>query len=343
MNPDFLKEFFSIITRGRKSNTYKFALARSILEFVKENESKINENIKDSKDTPINYSTFAKDFFRYYWHQEKSKIPQNFNTDSLPRAVSIVKEIYKEYPQPEKFDMVKEEIKSKAIKNIMDGVFNKYKNKTSQVVPRLQNIIVGKDTLEKETFYKNDENNKRILVNPKAMEFFIHYRILLEKLVVLEWAKFLDGIRTAPGIISKIEDPVFDRTSLKPQERILRRCFKNCFYCDRDLDDLPKEIKIHVDHFIPRSYVAEDELWNLVLSCSQCNLNKSDSLAVDFKNNLIKNKDDEISKSKMPELEKSLKNLDSGSGWVQEMNRIYENCVKYGFTEISKSQILEMK
>ncbi len=343
MNPDFLKEFFSIITRGRKSNTYKFALARSILEFVKENESKINENIKDSKDTPINYSTFAKDFFQYYWHQEKFKIPQNFNTDSLPRAVSIVKEIYKEYPQPEKFDMVKEEIKSKAIKNIMDGVFNKYKNKTSQVVPRLQNIIVGKDTLEKETFYKNDENNKRILVNPKAMEFFIHYRILLEKLVVLEWAKFLDGIRTAPGIISKIEDPVFDRTSLKPQERILRRYFKNCFYCNRDLDDLPKEIKIHVDHFIPRSYVAEDELWNLVLSCSQCNLNKSDSLAVDFKNNLIKNKDDEIAKSKMPELEKSLKNLDSGSGWVQEMNRIYENCVKYGFTEISKSQILEMK
>ena len=45
----------------------------------------------------------------------------------------------------------------------------------------------------------------------------------------------------------------------------------------------------------------------------------------------------------MPELEKSLKNLDNGFGWVQEMNQIYENCIKYGFTEIPKSKILERK
>ncbi len=338
---EFLKEFFNIITIGRKSNTYKFALARSILEFVKENKPQIIQNIKENKPTVINYSVFAEDFFRYYWYQEKFKIPQNFNSDVLPRAVSIVKDVYKDSPQPEKFDMVKEEIKSKAIKKILDGVFNKYKNKTSQVVPRFQNILEGKETIEKETFYKNDEDNKRILINPEAIKFFIHYRILLEKFVVLEWAKFLDNIRTAPGIISKIEDPIFDRTSLKPQERILKRFFTECFYCDRNLNKLPEDVKIHVDHFIPRSYIAEDELWNLVLSCSECNLNKSDSLAVDFKNNLIKN--NERVKSKMPELERSLKNLDNGFGWTQEMNRIYENCFEYGFTEISKSKILKRK
>ena len=341
IDPKFLKEFFNIITIGRKSNTYKFALARSILEFVKENKPQIIQNVKEDKDTVINYSVFAEDFFRYYWYQEKLKIPQNFNTDTLPRAVSIVKDIYKESTQPEKFDMVKEEIKSKAIKKILSGVFNKYKNKTSQVVPRFQNIIEGKETMEKETFYKNDEDNKRILVNADAMEFFIHYRILLEKFVVLEWAKFLDHIKTAPGIISKIEDPVFDRTSLKPQEKILRRFFKNCFYCERDLENLPKDVKIHVDHFIPRLYIAEDELWNLVLSCSECNLNKSDSLAIDFKNNLIR--DNNLAIHEIPELKKSLKNLDNNLDWVQEMIRIYDNCLEYGFTEISKSKILERK
>ena len=119
IDPKFLKEFFNIITIGRKSNTYKFALARSILEFVKENKPQIIQNVKEDKDTVINYSVFAEDFFRYYWYQEKLKIPQNFNTDTLPRAVSIVKDIYKESTQPEKFDMVKEEIKSKAIKKIL--------------------------------------------------------------------------------------------------------------------------------------------------------------------------------------------------------------------------------
>ncbi len=341
INPEFLKEFFNIITIGRKSNTYKFALARSILEFVKKNKTQILQNIKENKDTEINYSVFAEDFFRYYWYQEKSKIPQNFNTDTLPRAVSIVKGIYKNFPQPEKFDMVKEEIKSKAINKILAGVFNKYKNKTSQVVPRFQNIIEGKETLEKETFYNNDEDNKRILINPKAMEFFVHYRILLEKFVILEWAKFLDHIKTAPGIISKIEDPTFDRTSLKPQEKILKRFFKKCFYCERDLDDLPKDVKIHVDHFIPRSYIAEDELWNLVLSCSECNLNKSDSLAVDFMDNLIR--DNELAGNKITELKKSLKNLHGEFHWEEEIHRIYDNCLEYGFTEISKSKILEKK
>lgn len=48
-------------------------------------------------------------------------------------------------------------------------------------------------------------------------------------------------------------------------------------------------------------------------------------------------------KDKIPKLRKSLKNLDSGMGWEQEMDRIYENCLEYGFTEISKSKILERR
>jgi len=65
-NHQFLKEFFNIVTIGRKSNTYKFALARSILEFVKENKPQIIQNIKEHNGTTINYSVFAEDFFRYY-------------------------------------------------------------------------------------------------------------------------------------------------------------------------------------------------------------------------------------------------------------------------------------
>lgn len=282
MKTKYLREFLSIITKGSKSNTYKFALARSILEFVKENKDKIKKDIEENRDTEISYSIFAEDFFRYYWHQEKFKIPQNFDSDSRPRAVTIVKNIYKELPQPEKFDMIDEEIKKKAVQKIQKGVFNKYESKTSQVIPRFQNIKEGRKTTKKETFYKNDEKNKRILVNSEAMKFFIHYRVLLEKFVVLEWAKFLDNIKSAPGIISKIEDPEFDRESLKKYEKILEPFCKKCFYCERDLSNLP-EREIHVDHFIPRSYVAEDKLWNLVLSCSKCNLNKRDSLAKDFK------------------------------------------------------------
>lgn len=341
---EFQKVFFHIILTGRKSNSYKFALARSILNYVKNNENEIKKNIKNNDFTPISYEVFAEDFFQYYWHQYKAKIPQNFNSESIPRAVRIVKEIFKdeETPQPEKFSDVKDEIRKKAIKKILAEVFNKFDSKTSQVVPRFQNTMEGKQTIPRDIFYKNDEKNKRILINSQAMDFFIRNWILLEKFVILEWAKFLNSIESAPGIISNLEDPEYDRVSLKPFERILKKHFDRCFYCDEKLSDLPKDVKIHVDHFIPRSYVGNDAMWNLVLSCSRCNLSKSDSLAKDFKLKFFNNISDY--QDKIPKLNTSIKNLNTTEKkWKEKIQQIYDNCDKYGFTEISKASILKWK
>ena len=36
--------------------------------------------------------------------------------------------------------------------------------------------------------------------------------------------------------------------------------------------------KIDVDHFIPWSFIKDDNLWNLVLSCPTCNRRKNDRL-----------------------------------------------------------------
>ena len=339
---DLQKIFFHIILAGRKSNSYKFALARSILDYVNNNVPEIKKNIQNNRVTAISYQVFAEDFFKYYWHQCKAKIPQNFNSDSVPRAVAIVKKIFddEDNPQPEKFVDVREDVRKKAIKEILSGVFNKFDSKTSQVVPRFQNIMKGKQSSPTETFYKNDEKNKRILVNPDAMKFFIRNRMLLEKFVIFEWAKFLNGIKTSPGIIVNLEEPEYDRVSLKPFEKILKKSFNSCFYCNEKLSPPPKGVKIHVDHFIPRSYVGNDSMWNFVLSCSRCNLSKSDSLADDFKNKFFKN----ISnyKNKIPKLKLSIKNLDE-KNWKKEIEKIYENCHNYGFTKITKSDILKWK
>mgnify|MGYP000224375912 CR=1 FL=1 len=48
----------------------------------------------------------------------------------------------------------------------------------------------------------------------------------------------------------------------------------NCFYCGKPL----KPDKIDVDHFIPWSFIKDDMLWNLVLSCPHCNRQKNDKL-----------------------------------------------------------------
>lgn len=86
---------------------------------------------------------------------------------------------------------------------------------------------------------------------------------------------------------------------------------KKYFYCNGDLDDN----NIHVDHFIPWSYVYDDELWNLVLSCTLCNLKKSDYLPSE--NNLIK-----------------IQNRNEKFNLVQvnkDISEYYHNCKKAGF------------
>lgn len=37
--------------------------------------------------------------------------------------------------------------------------------------------------------------------------------------------------------------------------------------------------KIHIDHFIPWSFIRNDQAWNLVVTCSKCNLSKNDKMA----------------------------------------------------------------
>ena len=46
-----------------------------------------------------------------------------------------------------------------------------------------------------------------------------------------------------------------------------------CFYCGKKL-----QTGIHVDHFIPWSFVKDDKIWNFVLSCPACNLKKNNKI-----------------------------------------------------------------
>ena len=39
-------------------------------------------------------------------------------------------------------------------------------------------------SIKKETFYKDEPKNKQIIINPDTMQFFIHYRDLLDSFVI---------------------------------------------------------------------------------------------------------------------------------------------------------------
>lgn len=78
-------------------------------------------------------------------------------------------------------------------------------------------------------------------------------------------------------ILNKIEF-VSARQSLNDFKQILMSHGHSvCFYCMKPLK------QIHVDHFIPWSYIQNDVLWNFVLACPTCNKSKNNRMAkVDY-------------------------------------------------------------
>lgn len=58
-----------------------------------------------------------------------------------------------------------------------------------------------------------------------------------------------------------------------------------CFFCNKKL----KFRQISIDHYLPLSKGGTDDVFNLVLSCKKCNLEKKDLIIMDYKDIIISN------------------------------------------------------
>lgn len=245
-----------------KTSTYKFALLKSILDNLLNNMPDENGQLIFYSDL---FAKFAESFWnlvvKYHLHQQKptaegktSKIEQIFG------------EAIKLNPVLEnlEFASIEENTKSKLIQKVQ-AECKKY------VLGALYGDFGGK-------LYGFDQNENFITLSQSVYEFLLKYKIELEKLNYYAWAKFLEKINEENvlfHLLSKLELSLPERTPLEIYRNILFSEFEecNCFYCGKKLSG-----KIHVDHFIPWSFVKEDKLWNFVLSCPECNIKKSNIL-----------------------------------------------------------------
>jgi len=318
--------FNSILTKGKKDNTYKFALARFLIDYAHDLDSSYIKTKKEKDEKEIvPYSTIAKEFLRYYWHQIcKYKIRQNYNMEKLPLIVQIIQRIFGIQYIPDPFMTMNSVLISEAQNQITKECF-------SQVVPRFQNITDGIDVIQKKIFY--DYYDNKLAIEPEALGFFKDNYNFLFKAVILEWAKFLEKINYGlPKLISKIERDEVPRNSLEKVKITLKKHFDRCFYCNVSLPD-GKQL-IHVDHFIPWSYIFEDELWNLVLSCRNCNLKKHASLPPIRFIKLLSDRNEHYS-GIISTLQKSIQRIDIDGKQEETITRHYLNCKEYGFTQVN--------
>ncbi|MBS4218330.1 HNH endonuclease [Bacillus sp. FJAT-49711] len=96
-------------------------------------------------------------------------------------------------------------------------------------------------------FYAFDHKLEVFRLHPVVHQFMLRYQRLLVNLVNYHMAVMIEELNE-----------------------------NKCFYCGKSLSE--RKGNIHVDHFIPWSFVQSDQIWNLVLACRTCNLAKSDKV-----------------------------------------------------------------
>lgn len=247
---------------SKNSSSYKFGFLKAIMD----NLYNVDENLMLTFDqlfgtfTEIYWNLVLKHGIRQQPVSERSNgtyLEQSLNTTAVTYAIAA------DVP----FESISDEAKLEVCKKI------KSKCKVNVV-----GALYG-DT--KGLFYSFSRRGEWLQINPQMYEFVCKHKLAIEKLNYYEWAKYLEKINddsVMDHLLTKI-DKSSERENLSIYRKILFEEFENktCFYCEKKLQNNGK--KIHVDHFVPRAFIKDDKMWNLVLACPACNLHKNDKLA----------------------------------------------------------------
>ncbi len=187
-----------------------------------------------------------------------------------------------------------------------------------QVKQKCKKYVIGalfEDT--KRLFYSFSKKEEKIKIKPEMYTFICKHKVAIEKLNYYEWARFLERINEsgeADHLLSKIDESA-KRSNLSFYRDILFQEFENkCFYCGRPVT----KDYVEVDHFIPWSFIKDDQIWNFVLACPECNSKKRDKLAqVGFLNKICERNEIMVGKKQIdsPDISKRIKMI---YNWAQK-------------------------
>ena len=307
---DYIKFFSDIWDKGIFDNDFKFAFGRFLVEYCKQ----------PNPDLHVSFASIAEYFLKYYWPQVcRSNLKHNGRGDKgKPTIVQCIEKNFKKdedgneivyrvnYGDWGKLDA---KIMNEKIKTSIDELSNPKNslfcfNDVTYAFQRIDDDFgngkffwyeqTGLNKMHRKTPVPKFNRDYGIDINPKAVTFFQKYNRILEKVIILEWAKFLEKFNNTPKLIEKTEGGKIERDPVKARkftDALKDAGFKTCFY--NESHNLT-EGEIHADHVIPFSYMREDEIWNYVLSCDKCNLAKSDYLPPqEFLDKLIDRNTDE--------------------------------------------------
>jgi len=267
--PSLESYFRSVILFGKNSASYKFALAKSLLDLSESH----------NKDTFIPLDDLSIPFSKYIC--EHLKINDKQTTSSSSRFLNVCRDFNNGTISHD--DLILS-TKKLGFENVLDA----FHNLNQQSIP-VSFFEVKKDGRNKGITLTDDIFH---LIQSTQHQNFNHEVEARWRLVETAWS-----LNISPSLLnvyfdddSKMffinEDNNLKRIDVTSSRDALNGYQKGkCFYCFNDISvDMGSEALADVDHFLP--FILQKELsnylngvWNLVLSCKECNRGKEGKFA----------------------------------------------------------------
>ena len=264
---NFLKteadSFRNIILYGSNSATYKFALAKCLLEFANQGQETVSlENLA------IPFSKHICDHLQEVDRQGTSPNSKFLDACRFYNAGHIniaelhtATEIYGFKNVIDAFHNVKDT--SGSVDFFLDE-----RNQTSKGIRITDSMFKLADTFQADNLYREVEARWKLVEekwsqSSKGQQVTVLYEPEKEILI--------------PALLGKRKTITDARPALNGYQK------GHCFYCSTEISAAGKDVAkgSHVDHFLPHTLMSKgmamdlDGVWNLVLACKDCNLSKS--------------------------------------------------------------------
>ena len=256
MADPYLTTAVQIMTRGRNTNSYKFALLRSLAAF----------GISPGLDAAtVSLERLAGQFLKFYWPITlRFQIRQASVPDRDPVVMRLIREERAALGLSPETGLEDFQRTNRARHQALVGKVAR--EAFDDVIPRFH-TVAGRPIEPK--LYEPDDDG--IYVSSEVRAFLKQNHKALDLLAIGAWVKFTEKYTSAPRLYEKIEGLIPRRSTLKAYREFLQeRGVVDCFYCGDLLSQNP-----HVDHVVPWRFVLEDRVWNLVMVCDTCNGAKS--------------------------------------------------------------------
>lgn len=240
-----------IVLYGLNQATYKIALGKTILELT-----------SLGKET-IDWNQLSKAYLDNYIDRlKKHPLPQQSNPTRKTKMERIINSL--------KWGSI----------NYATAISIVAKEAFQDVIPRFQTIGTDKKIVG-ERFY-HFSFGKKLYIHDSTFKIVEESRPELIEELDARWGLLEAAFSMVHGdwqLSNSVREIYIEngytRTNITTNIPFLQGYQGNiCFYCGEPINNND----IHVDHVLPRQFIQHDEIWNLVLSHSICNMHKNDSL-----------------------------------------------------------------